>query len=156
LGLVVGFAPGSARAQFGLIGGTTPPGSTPAAGSAGGGGIQGSTLSNFLMNPYMNPLINPYAGSTTASTITPGDMALYMFAAQSMYNNGGIGSGRISGTRPGPVADADKDKASKKTKNTANTPGGTAARYFSRAYAGPPRHETPYSRQSKYFPQTGK
>jgi hypothetical protein len=156
VGLAVALAPGNARAQFGLIGG-------PPAAASGGSSATGSApmLSNFLMNPYMNPLINPYAGQQATAT-SNSDMALYMLAATSMYS--GIGSGRISGTRPGPAGQGEGKPAAARPHNAANTPGGNASRYFNRAYAGaayagvtPPKHrESPYNRSSRYYPQTGK
>src|SRR5258708_2845058 len=97
LGLVLSGS-GTALAQFG--GAST--GSTT--GMATGGGTVGLNANPF-MNPYANPFINPYMaayGMQSQSQMAPGNAALYFFAAQQM--SGGIGSGRLSGTRPGPTA----------------------------------------------------
>jgi hypothetical protein len=153
LGLAALFWPGDARAQFGIFGGGAAPG-----GSAGGPTqtpAAGSMYANPLMNPYMNPLVNPYANQQ-ATAASPANAALYLFAAQSMY--GGIGSGRISGTRPGPAASQARkapEADPPATRGTSNMPGGTAARFFSRAYTTPRAPGRFYNRPSRYFPQTG-
>jgi hypothetical protein len=126
--------------------GTSSTSTNPAASSA---------FANPLMNPYMNPLINPYATQQVNSPVNAG---LYLFAAQSMY--GGIGSGRISGTRPAPGGESKggskSESGSSTHRSSANTPGGTASRYFSRASAPQAPQNGYYHRQSRYFPQGGK
>jgi hypothetical protein len=150
VGLVLGLASGTtARAQFGIIGG-------PVTGTPTGSGTPAAAFANPLMNPYMNPLINPYA---TQQVTTPGNAALYLFAAQSMYT--GIGSGRISGVRPGPGGSKangrDKDAGPASAHRSAsNTPGGNAARFFGRSQPAPAARASYYDRQARYFPQTGK
>src|SRR5260221_694055 len=71
----------------------------------GGGGLgasptaaTGAMSGNPFLNPYANPLINPALNQQ--QSMTPANAALYFFAAQQA--TGGIGSGRMSGARPGP------------------------------------------------------
>src|SRR5690242_16903078 len=54
----------------------------------------GAMYGNPYANPYANPFLNPYMTQVPVQ----GNPALYFLAAQ--QQNGGIGSGRLSGTRP--------------------------------------------------------
>ena len=67
------------------------------AGAAGAQSTNMGIFANPYMNPYVNPFLNPYA---TNQQMSPGNAALFFFGAQSSM--GGIGSGQLSGVRPGP------------------------------------------------------
>jgi hypothetical protein len=130
-----GLAPGRADAQ--------PPGYS----GTGGPGFNAGMLANPYTNPYANPFMNPYM---TQYSTSPGNAALYFFAAQQA--NGGIGSGRLSGVRPGPgaaTAPPPRDRP-----DDARPPGvpSSVARYFQRGYqsAGTGPH---YNRQGRYYSQ---
>jgi hypothetical protein len=116
-----------------------------------------STLQNPYLNPYMNPYFNPYM---TQAAQTPGQAALYFYAAQQM--TGGLGSGRLSGVRPAP-GDASARKttahastATKETPHGSNTPGAGASRYFNRSFAAVPTPSHYYNRQSRQLPTNGR
>jgi hypothetical protein len=109
----------------------------------------GAMYANPYANPYLNPFLNPYMAQTPTSA---GNAALYLFSAQQA--NGGIGSGRISGVRPGPSA-APAPAAAASNRRVSDTPGASAARYFSRgtpAGAGLGRY---YNRQGRHYPNSG-
>jgi len=81
-------------------------------------------------NPYANPFLNPYM----TQQAMPGDVALYYFLS-AQQQNGGIGSGRLSGSRPGPSppqAAAETDP-----RRITDQPGAAAARYFNQPYRTP-------------------
>jgi hypothetical protein len=95
----------------------------------------------------MNPFLNPYM---TQQPIN-GNLAVYMFAAQQA--NGGIGSGRLSGTRPArPTAPAAPAAPSGDGRRASDIPGANAARYFNREYQPPMVSGRYYTRQGRYFP----
>lgn len=125
-----------ARAQFG-------------AGAAGGLPPNGAMFGNPYMNPYLNPYLNPYA---TTQQMSPGNAGLYFFSAQAAM--GGIGSGQISGVRPGPRTPGrgEAEAGAKPTEERREVRGvpASAARYFMR---GPQRSPSPsfYNRQGRYY-----
>jgi len=64
-------------------------------------GAGASSPAAMMANPYLNPALNPYLNpAATQRPIDGRDAALYLYMANSA--NGGLGSGRLSGTRPGP------------------------------------------------------
>jgi hypothetical protein len=147
LGLLV-----SGRAAHAQLGGAPFP-TTGGVASASSTGTTGLNANPF-MNPYMNPFMNPYM---TQSQMPPGNAALYFIAAQQM--NGGIGSGRLSGVRPGPAAPGMAPgsigkKAEEARQGGANVPGAGAARYFNRTYPTTLSTISQYHRPAKQFPST--
>jgi hypothetical protein len=128
--------PGAASAQFGGAGSATSGTGTPL-----------SMMANPYMNPYMNPYLNPLA---TQQPMTAQNAMLYMYMANQA--NGGLGSGRLSGTRGG-AATAAKSRVAEMP-YTAH-PGGGAARYFNpgpRAANGAGRY---YNQSGRYFQNNG-
>jgi hypothetical protein len=127
---------------------------------------------NPLMNPVLNPYLNPLA--TQGSQPMPaGTAAMYFLAAQQM--SGGLGSGRLNGpqapspagnparngrpgyasrTQGGPGSGRGADAESRR--GGANSPGGTAARYFDRDYPTKLNNTGYYSRPNRHFPSPGK
>lgn len=158
LGVGLGWAPAGAKAQ--LFGGGAPP-APPSGGAALVGAAPATTgMSGMYGNPYMNPMMNPYTNPymATQGPVTPGNTAMYFFAAQAM--NGGIGSGKIGGPNARGPARGDaaaKPAAADAARPTgADTPGATASRYFNRnlpVNTGASRY---YGRQGRYFPNNGR
>jgi hypothetical protein len=121
------------------------------------GGAQsnsGTGASGMYANPYsmpmMNPFLNPYA--SLYAPANPQNLALFYLAAQS--NNGGIGSGQISGTRPRPGAQA--AAPAPHVRRTSDAPGSGAARYFNRTVQGggsAPKGQ--YNRFGNYYSANG-
>jgi hypothetical protein len=62
----------------------------PAASSAGG------YVQSPYANPYMNPLFNPFSANASMDKTAVG-----YYAFQMQQANGGLGSGKLSGVRPG-------------------------------------------------------
>lgn len=89
-----------------------------------------SVASGMYSNPYANPYANPFLNPYMTQGQVNGNAALYFLAAQQA--NGGIGSGRISGVRPGPRVPVPAP-APPDDRRVTDIPGGTAARYFNRA-----------------------
>jgi hypothetical protein len=132
--------------------GTVNP-TAPAIGSATQGGVFGNPLTApFLYNSVLqasqpqsqaNALYGPTGLGTT-------QLGLMLLASQQA---GGLGSGRISGTRtdqrPGGVA-ANSPEGLKR--RSLARPGGLASRYFNRVGAHTPYPKNYFNRQPRYFP----
>jgi hypothetical protein len=106
-----------------------------------------STSTNpYLNNPYMNPFLNPALMGTNPQTNAQG-MAMYMLSMNQAA--GGIGSGRISGTRP--EASAPATGATHDSRRVTDIPGARAARYFNRTAisAASPAPTRYYNRQER-------
>ncbi|MDR3636711.1 MAG: hypothetical protein P4L84_23105 [Isosphaeraceae bacterium] len=116
---------------------------------AGTYGASGGMAANPYANPYLNPFLNPYMMQTQPN-VGPQNMLLFMMAAQQM--NGGIGSGQISGSRPGPSARPAPTQGA--ATRAAGIPSGRTARYFNRSYADGGGASRFYGRQESYFPRT--
>ncbi len=113
-----------------------------------------SPAGNMFANSYANPFLNPYAAALSQQPMDTGTMALYFLAARQA--GGGIGTGKLSGTRPGPAA-AGREIASTDAPRPSgpNVPGALASRYFNRTtpvYQGTKRY---YNRQPRSFPSAG-
>lgn len=119
-----------------------------------GAGATSGTSSSPMATSYANPFMNPYAAALSQQPLDTGTMAMYFMAARQAGN--GIGSGRPSGTRPGPAATS-KERGTGETTRAegSNVPGAMASRYFNRTtpvYLGTNRY---YNRQARYFPSNG-
>jgi hypothetical protein len=111
-----------------------------------GTGVGSAPYAAMYANPYANPYTNPFLNPYMTQQPIQGNAALYFFAAQ--QQSGGIGSGRLSGSRPAakpaqpqPVADE---------RRITDRPGAGAAGYFNRGYqpaAGASRY---FNRASRY------
>ena len=126
-------APALARAQV------------PSGGYGAGAGMAGNPYANL----YLNPFLGSYMGQ--ANSIAPNNTMLYMMMAQQM--SGGIGSGQISGVRPGP-AGARQAPATPPASRGLGVPSGRAGRYFNRSYDDGGGTSRYYSRQNSYFPRS--
>lgn len=131
---------------------------------------------NFLNNPLAGPIIystminNPalFGGqtaaasgaSTSANAATNAASAnlqtaqLGMMWMMANQQNGGIGSGRMNGARPGSTSQAPGDdrSLSRVKTRTSNRPGGLSARYFHRAGGHSPYPRSYFNRRPNYFP----
>jgi hypothetical protein len=103
-------------------------------------------------NVFTNPMAAPMVYGVPFP-MTSRQTGLMMLAGQSQMT--GIGSGQLSGTRPGPAgstAGRGPQQASAKPRGSAQTPGGLAARYFHRSAPATRYPQSYYSRQSRYYP----
>ena len=131
-------APAGARAQVG-----------------GGGSASGSAMppASMMANPYMNPYLNPYMNPLATQQPTNARNAMmYMYMANSA--NGGLGSGRISGTRGGAAAAAKKPAEMPYTAH----PGGGASKYFNPFNPVPGAGNMSgryYNQRGRYFQNNG-
>jgi len=100
---------------------------------------------------------NPMAASMLYGNMYPmtqRQQGLMMLAGQSQML--GIGSGQLSGVRPGsagPSQGRTAQTASSKSRGSASQPGGLAARYFHRNAPVTRYPQGFYNRQNRYFPQ---
>ena len=133
-------APPSAAASNPVAGSRTG-GMSPFSPSSGLNAMAGNPFANPYLNPYLNPLM-------TNQAATPQSAALYFLAAQQAA--GGIGSGRLSGTR----GDAAKGVAAAgpPPRGGSNVPGGGASQFFGRGPAKNTGASRFYSRQGRHFP----
>ncbi len=121
------------------VGGTRP--------TSTGAGMPASAM---MANPYLNPYLNPYMNQAmTQQPMNSNNALLYLYASQAA--NGGIGSGRISGSRgqaPKPVPAV--------TATPARTPGGGASRYFNPGSVNANGAGRYYNRSGRYFMNNGR
>jgi hypothetical protein len=109
---------------------------------------------------YLNPIAAQSLFGTGAAS-SSNQMAAMMLANQ--MGNGGIGSGQLSGVRPGigQLNGAIKQTAAK-SRGTMATPGGLAGRYFNRTTSVKrPVNvrripQSYYTRQNRYYPQVAR
>jgi hypothetical protein len=138
-------------------------------GALGGVGAQ----SNLFRNPNAAPLIyGTMLGMTpdqsaaasagqTGSLVNPmglsaNQVGLMMLASTPQMT--GIGSGRLSGVRPGagPAQGAAQQKTAATGRGSAPQPGGLAARYFNRTTKTSRIPQSYFNRQSRFFPESGR
>jgi hypothetical protein len=104
----------------------------------------------MLPNSQLSPAqANMYYGPTGMGTTQLGLMLL-----ANQQQNGGIGSGRISGTRanPRPTETTSAGTSLGSKQRPASRPGGLAARYFSRPAVRSAYPQRYFNRQTRYFP----
>ena len=111
------------------------------------------------MNPmngvFMNPMAAPYLLGYPMSANQIGGMMM-----MNQMGANGLGSGQLSGVRPGANQARSRVKQPPaKTKGTTTTPGGLASRYFNRTVSvNRPANvnripQNYYTRQNRYYPQ---
>jgi hypothetical protein len=110
-----------------------------------GVGLNGQS-SNIFGNPMGATLITGSMYPTTQR-----QLGMMTLAGQSQMM--GIGSGQLSGVRPGPSRTKPTRKTAAKPPGNANEPAGLAARYFNRFTSVPAQPQSYYNRQNHYFPQ---
>jgi hypothetical protein len=163
-----------------VTGGQTAPAAFPlfspvqamGANSSGLGGVGGQ--SNIFNNPYAAPML--YGGmygmsanqssSSAASTqdglsvspmgLSSNQMGMMMLASTPQRT--GIGSGQLSGVRPGAGAanGVAAQKNAAKGRGSAPQTGGLAARYFNRTVNISRSPQSYFNRQTRYFPESGR
>ena len=145
-------------------------GSSDSGPAAGGMSAQANVFSNpyaaaFLYSSMLPPSqvqtpegsspATPGASPAAGMGLSPAQMGLMMLSTQRPM---GIGSGQLSGTRPGPGGDRHPSRSPTTTQQargrsrTAGLPGGVAASYFNRTS---PRSSYPrsyFNRPNPYFP----
>jgi hypothetical protein len=159
-----------AMAMPGMFGSPTPSAADAAAlgmGGGSGGGMMGMG-GNTMGNPFMNPMAAPFLygsmlpatqQSTTGSMgMTQQQMGLMLLAGQAQMM--GIGSGQLSGVRPGGMAAGGVRARQRGTvtgvRGTTRQPGGLAARYFNRTSQRPRIPQGFYNRPNQHYPQAGR
>jgi hypothetical protein len=124
-------------------------------------GMQGPGT-NLGMNPmnavFMNPMAAPYLLGYPMSSNQIGAMMM-----MNQMGASGLGSGQLSGVRPGVNQARSRVKQPPaKTKSTTTTPGGLASRYFNRTVSvNRPANvnripQNYYTRQNRYYPQVAR
>ncbi len=131
-----------------LLGETTSAQMSPTIPSGGTFGSPASTMANPALNPYLNPYMNPFATGQPANS---NNMLLYLYAANNA--NGGLGTGRISGTRGGAVAPRPRPA---EMGGPMSYPGGGAARYFNPGQGVGPGAGRYYNQRGRYFQNNGR
>ena len=126
-------------------------------------GTSGNQSGNIFNNPMAAPFIyssmfpmQSGTGMTSGgglSGMATNQLGLMMMANQQM---GGIGSGQLSGVRPGPKGQS-HSKTGKpedsQTHRTVSQPAGLAARYFNRTTIVSNKPRVFYNRPSSHYPQ---
>jgi hypothetical protein len=134
-----------------------------ALGSSGGG--SGAQMSNMFNNPMAAPFIYGsmfpmQSGTSSTNGGGLGGMATNQLGLMMMMNqqNGGIGSGQLSGVRPGQKGlsgPRNTKSAGAQAPRSMSQPAGLAAHYFSRTTISTPRPRVFYNRPSSHYPQPG-
>jgi hypothetical protein len=141
-------------------------------GSNGSGDPNASNASAAQRSVFSNPYNAPFlysalsqdlqgqgqtqtGSSMGALGLNGNQMGLLMLATQRPM---GIGSGQLSGARPGASSDPRQSRGKPTTQpasgaqRTTAGPGGLAARYFNRMGPRSPYPQSYYNRQNRYFP----
>jgi hypothetical protein len=134
------------------------------AAALGTSGTSGTQSGNIFNNPWASPFLfsgmtamqQGGTGTTTGGGMggmVTGQLGLMMMANQQM---GGIGSGQLSGVRPG-AGGLSRSRTGKpvdpKTRRNVSQPAGLAAHYFSRTTITNPKSQVYYNRPSSHYPQ---
>lgn len=115
----------------------------------------GSMVVNPYANPYINPFMNPYM---TGGTMDRNTTLMYLWAANQQA--GGLGSGRLSTSRPVPSATqpprGSRGRAVAEMPVSLLRPGGAAGRYFNRGTGSNDAQRASFGRQNRYFANNGR
>jgi hypothetical protein len=89
-------------------------------------------MANPYANPYANPFLNPYMMGGAAGTMDRNSTWMYLWAANQQA--GGLGSGRMNTSRPGPsqTPRGSRGRPVAEMPVSLLKPGGAAGRYFNR------------------------
>jgi hypothetical protein len=163
-------SPGLQTLQSGLAASSLPAVPTTATdptGMAGGAAGPGGLFNNPLAAPllYNSMIASQYtqsqatsaasasaASNTATANMAANQLGMMMLLANSQ--NGGFGSGRMTGTRSDPRQPTSLGSPSASTSKPqgANQPGGKAARYFNRTSVRPSYPRNYFNRRPTYFP----
>jgi hypothetical protein len=128
----------------------------PAIGSFAQGGVFSNPLAAPLLYNSMLPASQPQSQAQANALYGPTGLATTQLGLMLLANQqarGGIGSGRISGTRPDPGAREAGSNAREDAKpRTLARPGGLASRYFNRVGPHSPYPKNYFNRRPRYFP----
>jgi len=113
-------------------------------------GMGGTMMGNG--NAFMNPMATPFLYGSMFP-MTQQQAGVMMLAGQAQML--GIGSGQLSGVRPGAGKGRQQQPAAR-NRGSAGTPGGLAARYFNRTTARVRIPQGFYNRQNRHYPQVGR
>jgi hypothetical protein len=159
--------PGLQTFQNAMAGSTpaVPPTTVDPTGLSGGLASPGSIFNNPLAAPllYNSMIASQYpqsqatsaASASAASNAATANMAatqLGMMMLLANSQNGGFGSGRMSGTRSDPRQPTSLGAPSTSKPRGANQPGGKAARYFNRSSVRTSYPRNYFNRRPTYFP----
>ena len=127
-----------------------------AGGTSPQAGILGSPMAAPLL--YSNMVgASMSQGQSTTTQMNPGASSTQLGLMYYLANQqgGGVGSGRISGTRTAPqqrTAPSEAPSSSNAKTRNSDRPGGLASRYFSRTNVRATRPKTYFNRRPGYFP----
>jgi hypothetical protein len=141
----------------GMFGSPTPSATDAAAlgMTAQRGGMMGMGGGTPMTNPTMNPMASPlFYGSVFPMTQQQAGVLMLAGQAQML----GLGSGQLSGVRPGAAGAARgrQTQPSVRNRGSSGQPGGLAARYFNRTTQRLRVPQGFYNRQIRYYPQVGR
>jgi len=152
MGMNMGMGMGFMPMPYGMFGSASPSPTDAAALGMARPITPGMGMGAQSNNIYTNPMAASMLYGSTYP-MTQRQQGLMMLAGQSQML--GIGSGQLSGVRPGsagPSRGGRAQQASLKPRGSANQPGGLAARYFHRSAPVARYPQGFYSRQNRYFP----
>jgi hypothetical protein len=142
----------------GMFGSATPSATDAAAlgmtgaqnGMMGMGGM--ATTNSMFTNPMASPMLY---GSMFPMGTSQRAAGMMMLAGQSQML--GIGSGQLSGVRPGGAPGRGRQaQPAVRNRGSSGIPGGLAARYFNRTAQRPRIPQGFYNRQNRHYPQVGR
>jgi hypothetical protein len=122
-------------------------------------GAQGQGTGSFGPNGMNGMFRNPMAAPLLYSSLypmTPNQTGALMLATQAGMM--GIGSGQISGVRPGNAQSRGRSAqpTAAKPRGTASQPGGLATRYFNRTATVNRYPQSYFKRENRYYPQVAR
>ncbi|WP_406700997.1 hypothetical protein V5E97_19615 [Singulisphaera sp. Ch08] len=128
---------------------------TPRLAQAQGTGAGASPYAAMYANPYANPYTNPFLNPYMTQQPLQGNAAVYLFAAQ--QQTGGIGSGRLSGSRPDPrPAKSVAPPPVADDRRMTDRPGASASQFFNRGYQPAVGAGRYFNRASRYNRSNGR
>jgi hypothetical protein len=122
-------------------------------------GAQGQGTGSFGPNGMNGMFRNPMAAPLLYSSLypmTPNQTGALMLATQAGMM--GIGSGQLSGVRPGNAQSRGRSAqpTAAKPRGTASQPGGLATRYFNRTATVNRYPQSYFKRENRYYPQVAR
>lgn len=119
------------------------------AAAPGTGTSVATPYAGMYANPYANPYTNPFLNPYMTQQPIQGNAAVYLFAAQ--QQTGGIGSGRLSGSRPDPsAARPAPPRQVADDRRATDRPGAGASQFFNRGYQPEVGAGRYFNRASRY------
>jgi hypothetical protein len=123
-------------------------------------GTQGQGIGSFGANGMNNIFRTPAASPLLYGGLYPmgGNQAGALMLANQAGMLTGIGSGQLSGVRPGNAQSRARagQQTAAKSRGTTSQPGGLATRYFNRTATVNRYPQSYYKRDNRYYPQVGR